>query len=143
MISTPHGLANRAVRAALLLVIAGTFVVSATGAAASTDSDASRTTKIWTPQGVQEYPNPEYPNHKPLRGNYPGSYPSTPPTPASSPSDRSDWLAAGAGAGAMLGLILVLTAGKAARRVARTRKDGIPFVTDVCDDVPSDRETSK
>jgi hypothetical protein len=131
------------VRAALLLVIAGTFVVSATGAAASTDADASRTTKIWTPHGVKEYPNPEYPNHKPLRGNYPGSYTSTQATPTRSPSDRSDWLAAGAGAGAMLGLVLVLTAGRTARRVARNRKYGIPFVIDVRDDTPSARERSR
>ena len=142
MISTRHGLANRAARAALLLVIAGTFLVSATGAAASTDADASRTTKIWTPGGVKEYPNPEYPNHKPLRGNYPGTYKTSTSTPSQSSGDGFDWLAAGAGAAAMLGLILLVTAGRATRRVAN-RKHGIPFVIDVRDNAPSAPERSR
>ncbi len=87
-----------------------------------------------TPSGALEYPNPQYPNHKPLRGNYPGSYASTPDAPS---GDRFDWLAAGAGAAAMLGLILLFAAARSATRIARNRRHEIPFVIDVRDDTPT------
>ena len=74
----------------------------------------------------QAYPNPEYPNHKPLRGNYPGSYTSSPSTPVQQTSSRFDWLAAGVGAAGMLGLILLLTAVKSGARIARSRKHDVP-----------------
>ena len=84
-----------------------------------------------------EYPNPQYPNHKPLRGNYPGSYTSTAAVPAPRPSNRFDWPAAGVGAAGMLGLVLLFAAGRAATRIARNRRHGIPFVVDVRDDTPA------
>jgi hypothetical protein len=79
-----------------------------------------------------EYPNPQYPNHKPLRGDYPGSY-----TGAQQADSDFDWLAAGAGATGMLGLILLLAAGRSAARIARNRRHRIPFVVDVRDDTPA------
>jgi hypothetical protein len=68
---------------------------------------------VWQ-NGVLEYPNPQYPNHRPLRGNYPGSYTSTAATPARPPSDRFDSLAAGVGAAGILGLIPLCAAGRSA-----------------------------
>jgi hypothetical protein len=78
------------------------------------------------------YPNPQYPNHKPITGNYPGSY--TAATPSQQPDGGFDWLAAGVGATGMLGLILLFAAGKSATRIARNRRHRIPFVVDVRDD---------
>jgi hypothetical protein len=81
------------------------------------------------------YPNPQYPNHKPIRGNYPGSYTAT--TPSQQPDGGFDWLAAGVGATGMLGLILLFAAGKSATRIARNRRHRSPFVVDVRDDTPT------
>jgi cysteine synthase len=126
-----------AVQAALALVIAGALVVGTPAQAASSDAYASRAAYLSAQSPAQAYPNPQYPNHKPLRGNYPGSYTSTSSTPAQPPSSPFDWLAAAVGAAGMLGLILLIAASRSAMRIARNRKHGIPFVIDVRDDTPS------
>jgi len=126
-----------AVQAALALVIAGAFIVGAPAQAASGDAYASQAAYLSAQSPAQAYPNPQYPNHKPLRGNYPGSYTSTSSTPAQPPSSHFDWLAAAVGAAAMLGLTLLLAAGRSATRIARKRTHGIPFVIDVRDDTPT------
>jgi hypothetical protein len=137
MIRTPQRTRNIAVRAALGLVIASALSVGAPAQAAPTDTYASRATYLAAANTAQAYPNPQYPNHKPLRGNYPGSYASTPSTPAQPPSSHFDWLAAAVGAAAMLGLMLLFAAGRSATRIARNRRHGIPFVIDVRDDTPT------
>jgi hypothetical protein len=81
----------------------------------------------------QAYPNPEYPNHKPLRGNYPGSYTKSPSTPVQQPSSQFDWLAAGVGAAGMLGLVLLLIAAKSGARIARNRRHDVPLVVQIDD----------
>jgi hypothetical protein len=95
-------------------------------------SHAAGATDAVTLRPGLQYPNPRYPNHKPLRGNYPGSY--TASTPAQQPNSGFDWLAAGVGAAGMLGLILLLTAGKTAMRLAHSRRHDVPFVVQVRDD---------
>ena len=99
-----------ATRVAIGLVLAGTLV----GAA---PSYAARALPCHFPVSNyscdhQAYPNSEYPNHKPLSGNYPGSYTKSQSTPVQQPSSRFDLLAAGVGAAGMLGLVLLLAAVK-------------------------------
>jgi hypothetical protein len=137
MIRTRQRTRNIAVRAALGLVIATALTVGAPAQAASTDTYASRAGYLAAQNTAQAYPNPQYPNHKPFRGDYPGSYASTPSTPAKPPSSHFDWVAAAVGAAGMLGLMLLFAAGKSATRIARNRRHGIPFVVDVRDDTPT------
>jgi hypothetical protein len=126
-----------AARVALGLVVAGTLV----GAAPSYAGPAPPCTNHFPVSNYrcthQAYPNPEYPNHKPLRGNYPGSYTKSTSTPVQQPNSQFDWLAAGVGAAGMLGLTLLFAAGRAATRIARNRRHEIPFVVDVRDDTPA------
>jgi hypothetical protein len=125
-----------AARVALGLVVAATLV----GAAPSYAALAHPCTKHFPVSNYhcthQAYPNPEYPNHKPLRGNYPGSYTKSPSTPVPQPSSRFDWLAAGVGAAGMLGLILLLAAVKSGARMARNRRYNVPLVVEVSDSHP-------
>jgi hypothetical protein len=122
-----------AARVALGLVVAGALV----GAAPSYAAPADPCTKHFPVSNYhcthQAYPNPEYPNHKPLRGNYPGSYAKSPSTPVQQPISGFDWLAAGVGAAGMLGLILLLTAVKTGARMARSRKHEVPLVVQIDD----------
>ena len=120
------------------LALLAASALAATGHADAASTHSSKHKSSTAPDTVTlrpglEYPNPEYPNHKPLRGNYPGSYTPTPST-ASPPATGFDWPAAGAGAAAMLGLILLVAAGRSATRSARDRRHRIPFVVDVRDD---------
>jgi hypothetical protein len=124
---------------ALGAVVACILSVGLPAEAAPNDTYAGRAGYMSTQDAAAAYPNPQYPNHKPLRGNYPGSYTTTPSTPVQRQSSGFDWLAAGVGAAGMSGVILLLTAGRAAGRVARGRKDAIPFVIDVRDNTPSVR----
>ncbi len=118
-----------AARVALALVVAGALV----GAAPSYAAPALPCTSHFPVSNYhcthQAYPNPEYPNHKPLRGNYAKS----PSTPLQQPSSRFDWLAAGVGAAGMLGLILLLTAVKTGARIARNRRHDVPLVVQIDD----------
>ena len=122
-----------AARVALGLVVAGALV----GAAPSYAAPADPCTKHFPVSNYhcthQAYPNPEYPNHKPLSGNYPGSYAKSPSTPVQQPSSQFDWLAAGVGAAGMLGLILLLTAVKTGARIARNRSHDVPLVVQIDD----------
>jgi hypothetical protein len=122
-----------AARVALGLVIAGTLV----GAAPSYAALAHPCTKHFPVSNYrcthQAYPNPDYPNHKPVRGNYPGSYTSSPSTPVQQPSSQFDWLAAGVGAAGMLGLVLLLIAAKSGARIARNRRHDVPLVVQIDD----------
>ena len=137
MITTRQGRGNAARRTAIGIALAALLGVAVPAQANTTHADCSETVYLETPNGAVEYPNPQYPNHKPLRGNYPGSYISTASTPAEPSSDRFDWLAAGVGAAAMLGLILLSAAARSATRTARHRRHAIPFVADVRDDTPA------
>jgi hypothetical protein len=122
-----------AARVALGLVVAGTLV----GAAPSYAAPGDPCTKHFPVSNYsctqQGYPNPEYPNHKPLRGNYPGSYTSSSSTPVQQPSSDFDWLAAGVGAAGMLGLVLLLIAVKTGARIARNRSHDVPLVVQTDD----------
>jgi hypothetical protein len=122
-----------AARVALGLVVAGTLV----GAAPSYAAPALPCTSHFPVSNYgcthQAYPNPEYPNHKPLRGNYPGSYTKSTSTPVQQPNSQFDWLAAGVGAAGMLGLILLLTAVKTGARMARNRSHDVPLVIQIDD----------
>jgi hypothetical protein len=122
-----------AARVALGLVVAGTLVVAAPSYAAPTLPCTSHFPVSNYRCSHQAYPNPEYPNHKPLRGNYPGSYTKRMSTPVQQPSSQFDWLAAGVGAAGMLGLILLLTAVKTGARIARNRKHDVPLVVQIDD----------
>ena len=51
-----------------------------------------------------------YPNHKPIRGDYPGTYTKITAAPAAEPDQGFDWAAAGAGGAAMLGAVLLAVA---------------------------------
>ena len=137
MITIRQGRSYAARRMAIGMAIAGLLGVAVPAQATTAPADHSETVYLETPNGVVEYPNPQYPNHKPLRGNYPGSYPSTASTPAQPPSNRFDWVSAGVGAAGMLGLILLSAAARSATRTARNRRHGIPFVVDVRDDTPA------
>jgi hypothetical protein len=125
-----------AARVALGLVVAGTLV----GAAPSYAAPPLPCTNHFPVSNYrcthQAYPNPDYPNHKPVRGNYPGSYASSPSTPVQQPSSGFDWLAAGVGAAGMLGLVLLLIAAKTGARIARNRRHDVPLVVQI-DDHPS------
>ena len=127
-------------RVGLALLAAG--ALAATGQADAASTHSSKHKSSTAPDTVTlrpglEYPNPEYPNHKPLRGNYPGSYPPSNAVGRPPPAPGFDWLAAGAGAAAMLGLILLFAAARSATRSARNRRHRIPFVVDVRDDTPT------
>jgi hypothetical protein len=133
MITSTQNRSAIAARVALGLVVAGMLV----GAAPSYAALAHPCTKHFPVSNYscthQAYPNPQYPNHKPLRGNYPGSYTSSSPTPVQQPSSGFDWLAAGVGAAGMLGLILLLTAVKTGARMARNRSHDVPLVIQIDD----------
>ena len=122
-----------AARVALGLVVAGTLVVAATSYAAPTLPCTSHFPVSNYRCTQQAYPNPEYPNHMPLRGNYPGSYTKRTSTPVQHPSGQFDWLAAGVGAAGMLGLILLLTAVTTGARTARNRRHDVPLVVQIDD----------
>ena len=121
---------------ALGMVVAGLIAAGMPAQAESADTYASRAEYKATHKAAAAYPNPQYPNHKPLRGNYPGSYASTASTPAQPAGGHFDWRAAAVGAAGMFGLIL-LAAAAATARLARNRKRGIPFVVDVHDKTPT------
>jgi hypothetical protein len=129
--------AHPAARVALGMVVAGLIAAGVPAQAESADTYASRAEYMANQNAAPAYPNPEYPNHKPLRGNYPGSYTSTASPPAQPPGSHFDWRAAAVGAAGMLGLILLLAAGRATARMARNRRRGIPFVVDVRDETPT------
>jgi hypothetical protein len=129
--------ARAAAVAALAIVVAGMLSVCLPAQAATTDTYNSRAAYTSAQSAAPAYPNPQYPNHKPLRGNYPGSYASPSSTPEQAPTGHFDWLAAGVGAAGMLGLMLLCTAGRSTSRIARNRRHGIPFVVDVRDDTPT------
>ena len=137
MLTTSRLPSNAAARVALAVVVAGTLV----GAAPSYAAPGDPCTKHFPVSNYsctqQGYPNPEYPNHKPLRGNYPGSYASTSSTPAEPADSDFDWRAAAVGAAGMLGLILLLAAVSATARMTRNRSRRIPFVVDVHDKPPT------
>ena len=126
-----HSCALAALCVALALVMTGQ--ADAASAHGSKQRSSGATDTIILRDGL-EYPNPQYPNHKPLRGDYPGSYTAT--TPSQQPDGGFDWLATGVGAAGMLGLILLFAAGRSATRSARDRRHRIPFVVDVRDDSP-------
>jgi hypothetical protein len=110
MIRSTRRLSSVAARAALGLVLAGALAAS-------------------TPVVAQQYPN-----HRPLSGNYPGSYTSSAAAPSSRPSAGFDWVTAGIGAAGMLGLVLLLTALRTARR---SRALDVPLVLEVRDNRPA------
>jgi hypothetical protein len=122
-----------AARVALGLVVAGMLV----GAAPSYAAPALPCTSHFPVSNYrcthQAYPNQEYPNHKPLSGNYPGSYAKSPSAPVQQPSSGFDLLAAGIGAAGMLGLVLFLTAVKSGARLARSRRHEVPLVVQIDD----------
>ena len=120
-----------AARVALGLVVAGTLVGAAPSYAAPTLPCHFPVSKYSCTH--QAYPNPEYPNHKPLSGSYPGSYTKSPAAPVQQPGSRFDWLAAGVGAAGMLGLILLLAAMKTGARMARSRNHDVPLVVQMDD----------
>jgi hypothetical protein len=122
---------------AIGIVIAALLGAAVPARADTTQGVAGEAVYLGTPSGVLEYPDPRYPNHKPLRGNYPGSYTSIASTPAQPAGDRFDWLAAGVGAAGMLGLMLLFAAARSATRTARDRRHAIPFVVEVRDDTPA------
>ena len=124
-------------RMAIGIVIAALLGAAVPARADTTQGDAGEAVYLETPSGVLEHPDPRYPNHKPLRGNYPGSYTNTASTPAQPAGDRFDWLAAGVGAAGMLGLMLLFAAARSATRTARDRRHAIPFVVEVRDDTPA------
>jgi hypothetical protein len=136
MVTTSYRRSNAAVRLVLAAVVAGLLCVGAPAPADGTHIYASRAEYASSQKATQAYPNPEYPNHKPLRGNYPGSYASPASTPAQPASSQFDWRAAAVGAAGMLGLILLLAAARATARMMR-RSRRIPFVVDVRDDTPT------
>jgi hypothetical protein len=137
MITIRRARDNAARQIAIAIVVAGLLGAAVPARADTTHADGNKTVYLETPNGVLGYPNPQYPNHKPLRGNYPGGYTSTASTPAEPSSDRFDWLAAGVGAAGMLGLILLFAAARSAARTARNRRQAIPFVVEVRDDTPA------
>ena len=137
MITVRQGRGTATRRIAIASVAAGLLGVAVPARADTTRADGSETVHLETPSGALEYPNPRYPNHKPLRGNYPGSYTGTASTPAQASSDRFDWLAAGVGAAGMLGLVLLFAAARSATRATRNRRHAIPFVVEVRDDTPA------
>jgi hypothetical protein len=137
MVTTSYRWSNAAVRLVLTAVVAGLLCVGAQARADGTHIYASRAEYASSQKATQAYPNAEYPNHKPLRGNYPGSYARTASTPAQPASSQFDWRAAAGGAAGMLGLILVLAAARATARMTRDRRRRIPFVVDVRDNKPT------
>jgi hypothetical protein len=137
MITTSHRRSSAAVALALAVVVAGSLYVVMPARADDTPIYASRAEYASSQKATLAYPNPEYPNHKPLRGNYPGSYASTASTPAQPAGSHFDWRAAAVGAAGMLGLILLSAAVRATARMTRARRRRIPFVVDVRDKTPT------
>jgi hypothetical protein len=137
MVSTNSRRRHGAVGIALVVVVAAGLLYAVMPARAdSAQIHASRAEYV-SSQAAQAYPNPEYPNHKPLRGNYPGSYPTT-AAPAAQPAGSDfDWRAAAVGAAGMLGVIVLLAAARATARITRDRRRRIPFVVDVRDQTPT------
>jgi hypothetical protein len=122
------------------LALLGASVLTSGGQAAAAWAYSSHHESSSAPDTIilrdgLQYPDPQYPNHKPISGNYPGSYTAT--TPSRQPERGFDWIAAGAGASGMLGLILLGAAGSSATRIARNRRHGIPFVVEVRDATPA------
>jgi hypothetical protein len=74
-----------------------------------------------------------YPNHKPIRGDYPGTYTRTTAAPPAQPDDGFEWRAAGAGAAAMLGGVLLSTALRVARLRAKGRSHPAPVAPQLPD----------
>jgi hypothetical protein len=137
MRTTSYRPSNAAVRLALGVVVAGLLYASVPAHADSTHIYTSRAEYLTSQTAPQAYPNPEYPNHKPLRGNYPGSYPTTAAPAAEPAASDFDWRAAAVGAAGMLGLILLLAAARATARMTRDRRRRIPFVVDIRDETPT------
>jgi hypothetical protein len=135
--TTSYRRSTAAVGLALTIVVAGLLYMVVPARADGTQIYASRAEYASSQKATQAYPNPQYPNHKPLRGTYPGSYASTASTPAQPASSHFDWRAAAVGAAGMLGLTLVLAAARATARMTRDRRRRIPFVVDVRDDTPT------
>jgi hypothetical protein len=133
MTTSRQQLSAIAARVALVPVVAGTLVGAAPSYAAPALPCPSHFPVSEYSCSHQAYPSPEYPNHKPLRGNYPGSYTKSPSTPAQESSSRFDWLAAGLGAAGMLGLILLLAAVRSGARMARNRSQEVPLVVQIDD----------
>jgi hypothetical protein len=67
-----------------------------------------------------------YPNHKPIRGDYPGTYTRITAAPPAQPDNSFEWSAAGAGAAATLGAVLLSTALLSARLRAKGRSLATP-----------------
>ena len=126
-----------AARVALGLVVAGTLV----GAAPSYAAPALPCTSHFPVSNYALYPpgvsEPGIPEPQAAEGQLPRQLHEQPSTPVQQPNSQFDWLAAGVGAAGMLGLILLFAAGRAATRIARNRRHGIPFVVDVRDDTPA------
>jgi hypothetical protein len=139
MVTTSYRRSNGLVGLTLAIVVAGLLYVVVPASADGTQIYASRAEYASSQKATQAYPNPQYPNHKPLRGNYPGSYASTASTPAQPARSDFDWRAAAVGAAGMLGLTLVLAAARATARMTRNRRRQIPFVVDVRDKTPTTR----
>ena len=137
MITSSNARGSAARGVAIGIIVAGLLGAAVPARADAAHRDGDPTASLESPDGALEHPDPRYPNHKPLRGDHPGSYSSAASTPAPPAGNRFDWLAAGAGAAGTLGLVLLVAAGRAATRVARHRRRGIPFVIDVRDDTPA------
>jgi hypothetical protein len=138
MLITSRLRSNAAARVALAVVVVAATLAGAAPSYAAPGDPCTKHFPVSNYSCTQQgYPNPEYPNHKPLRGNYPGSYPTT-AAPAAQPAGSDfDWRAAAVGAAGMLGLILVLAAARATARMTRNRSRRIPFVVDVRDETPT------
>jgi hypothetical protein len=74
-----------------------------------------------------------YPNHKPIRGDYPGTYTRITAVPPAQPDNGFEWSAAGAGAAAMLGAVLLSTALRGARLRAKGRSLAAPVAPQLPD----------
>jgi hypothetical protein len=89
MITITQGRGNAARRMAIVIVVAGLLGVAVPARADTTHGARSGTVCLETPNGALEYPNPQYPNHKPLRDNYPGTTPAPHPRPRHDPATVS------------------------------------------------------
>ena len=74
-----------------------------------------------------------YPNHRPIRGDYPGTYTRITAAPPAQPRDGFEWSDAGAGAAAMLGAVLLSTALRGARLRAKGRSLAAPVAPQLPD----------
>jgi hypothetical protein len=138
MLITSRLRSNAAARVALAVVVVAATLAGAAPSYAAPGDPCTKHFPVSDYSCTQQgYPNPEYPNHQPLRGNYPGTYASTSSTPADPADSDFDWRAAAVGAAGMLGLILLLAAARATARMTRNRSRRIPFVVDVRDETPT------